>query len=93
MALNHHRHLELYYAVPCTGAVLHPINVRLSPDHIIHTIRHAQDKILFFDDMVLPLLEGIYDRIKDTVEKFVYCTRTTTPRSATRRAPPACPRG
>ena len=38
MALNHHRHLELYYAVPCTGAVLHPINVRLSPDHIIHTI-------------------------------------------------------
>ena len=27
MALNHHRHLELYYAVPCSGAVLHPINV------------------------------------------------------------------
>jgi acyl-CoA synthetase (AMP-forming)/AMP-acid ligase II len=72
MALNHHRHLELYYAVPCTGAVLHPINVRLSPDHIIHTIQHAQDKILFVDDVVLPLLEGIYDRIKDTVEKFVY---------------------
>ncbi len=72
MALNHHRHLELYYAVPCTGAVLHPINVRLSPDHIVHTINHAQDKIVFVDDLVLPLLEGIYDRIKDTVEKFVY---------------------
>jgi len=72
MALNHHRHLELYYAVPCTGAVLHPINVRLSPDHIVHTIQHAQDKVLFVDDVVLPLLEGIYDRIKDTVEQFVY---------------------
>ena len=72
MALNHHRHLELYYAVPCTGAVLHAINVRLSPDHIVHTIRHARDKVLFVDDLVLPLLESIYDRIKDTVEKFVY---------------------
>jgi fatty-acyl-CoA synthase len=72
MALNHHRHLELYYAVPCSGAVLHPINVRLSPDHITHTINHSQDKIIFVDDMVLPLLEGIYDKIKDTVEAFVY---------------------
>lgn len=72
MALNHHRHLELYYAVPCTGAVLHPINVRLSPDHIVHTIQHAGDKILFVDDLVLPLLEGIYDRIEGTVEQFVY---------------------
>jgi acyl-CoA synthetase (AMP-forming)/AMP-acid ligase II len=72
MALNHHRHLELYYAVPCTGSVLHPINVRLSPDHIVHTIQHAGDKVLFVDDLVLPLLEGIYDRIKGTVEQFVY---------------------
>jgi fatty-acyl-CoA synthase len=72
MALNHHRHLELYYAVPCTGAVLHPINVRLSPDHIIHTIRHSEDQIIFVDDLLLPLLERIYDAIKDTVKKFVY---------------------
>ena len=72
MALNHHRHLELYYAVSCTGAVLHAINVRLSLDHIVHTIKHAEDKVIFFDDLILPLLERIYDRIKPTVEKFVY---------------------
>lgn len=72
MALNHHRHLELYYAAPCIGAVLHAINMRLSLDHIVHTINHAEDKILFFDDLVLPLVETIYDRIKTTVEKFVY---------------------
>ncbi len=72
MALNHHRHLELYYAVPCWGAVLHPINVRLSPDHIIHTIRHSQDRVLFVDDTLLPLLERIYDQVKDVVETFVY---------------------
>jgi acyl-CoA synthetase (AMP-forming)/AMP-acid ligase II len=72
MALNTHRHLELYYAVPCIGATLHPINVRLAPEHVIYTINHAQDKVIFVDDTVLPLLESIYDRIKETVETFVY---------------------
>ena len=72
MAYNTHRHLELYYAVPCSGAVLHPINIRLSLDHIIYTIKHSKDKVLFFDDLLLPMVESIYDEIKDTVEKFVY---------------------
>ncbi|HEY8605589.1 MAG TPA: long-chain-fatty-acid--CoA ligase [Noviherbaspirillum sp.] len=72
MALNTHRHLELYYAVPCIGATLHPVNVRLSPEHVVYTIRHAQDKVIFVDDSVLPLLEGIYDQVKDTVRAFVY---------------------
>ncbi|MFZ6647495.1 long-chain-fatty-acid--CoA ligase [Undibacterium sp. TJN25] len=76
MALNTHRHLELYYAAPCTGATLHPINVRLSPEHVIYTIKHAQDKVIFVDDTVLPLLEGIYDYIKDTVHTFVYMSDT-----------------
>ncbi|NQU07687.1 MAG: long-chain-fatty-acid--CoA ligase [Candidatus Abyssubacteria bacterium] len=72
MALTHHRHLELYYAAPCIGTVLHPINMRLSPDHIVHTIKHSEDRTIFFDDVFLPLLERIYDEIKGTVEKFVY---------------------
>ena len=72
IALNHHRHLELYYAVSCLGAVLHPINMRLSLDHIVHTITHSEDKIIFLDDIFLPLVERIYDRIRDTVDKFVY---------------------
>lgn len=72
IALTHHRHLELYYAAPCTGSVLHPINMRLSLEHITYTIKHSEDRILFFDDSFLPMLERIYDDIKDTVEKFVY---------------------
>ncbi|MBW2622291.1 MAG: long-chain-fatty-acid--CoA ligase [Deltaproteobacteria bacterium] len=72
MALNHHYHMELYYAVPCSGAVLHTINMRLSLDHIVFTIKHSEDKILFFDDTFLPMVERIYDQIKDIVEKFVY---------------------
>jgi acyl-CoA synthetase (AMP-forming)/AMP-acid ligase II len=72
IALNHNPHLELYYGVSCIGAVLHPINMRLSLDHMVHTITHAEDKVIFFDDLFLPLVEQIYDRIKGTVEKFVY---------------------
>lgn len=72
MAQNHHYHMELYYAAPCSGAVLHAINMRLSLDHIVHTIKHAGDKVIFFDDIFLPMVEKIYDRIRDTVEKFVY---------------------
>ncbi|MDY6916691.1 MAG: long-chain-fatty-acid--CoA ligase [Chloroflexota bacterium] len=72
MALNHHRHLELYYAVSCTGAVLHAVNTRLSLDHIAHTVEHAQDRVIFFDDSAMPVLEKIYDRVAPHVEKFVY---------------------
>ncbi|MDA8142235.1 MAG: AMP-binding protein, partial [Desulfobacteraceae bacterium] len=72
MALNTHRHMELYYAVPCSGAMLHCINVRLAMDHIVYTIKHAEDKVIFFDDALLPLVEAIYDQIKDVVRLFVY---------------------
>jgi len=72
MALNTHRHLEIYYAVPCSGSMLHPVNVRLSMEHIIYTINHAEDTVIFFDDLLLPMVEGIYDQIKGTVKKFVY---------------------
>jgi acyl-CoA synthetase (AMP-forming)/AMP-acid ligase II len=72
MAYNTHRHLELYYAAPCIGATLHPINIRLSEEHIAYTINHAQDTVIFVDDVVMPLLERVYERIKDTVKLFVY---------------------
>ncbi len=50
MALNHHRHVELCYAPSCIGAVAHPINIRLSMDHIVYTINHAEDIVIFVDD-------------------------------------------
>lgn len=72
MALNHHRHLELCFASTCIGTVAHPINIRLSMDHIVYTINHAEDKIIFVDDVLFPLLEFIWDKIKDTVKMVVY---------------------
>jgi fatty-acyl-CoA synthase len=72
MALNHHRHIENIWASVLTGAVSHPINMRLSMDHMAYTINHAEDKVIFVDDSILPLVEALYDRIKDTVKMFVY---------------------
>ncbi|MBP1948971.1 long-chain fatty acid--CoA ligase [Virgibacillus litoralis] len=73
LAWNHHRHLEIYFAAPGMGAVLHTINIRLSPEHIIYIINHAEDKILFIDEDVLPLIEAVQDKLQ-TVEAFVIMT-------------------
>ncbi|MFS0862504.1 long-chain fatty acid--CoA ligase [Fredinandcohnia sp. 179-A 10B2 NHS] len=73
LAWNHHRHLETYFAIPGVGAVLHTINIRLSPAHISYIVNHAEDKILFVDDDLLPLIEKIKDELQ-TVEAFVIMT-------------------
>lgn len=73
LAWNHHRHLEAYFAIPGIGAVLHTINIRLSPAHIVYIINHAEDKVLLFDEDLLPLLEKVKDQLK-TVEAFVIMT-------------------
>lgn len=67
---NSHRHLEAYYAVPCMGAVLHTLNLRLHPDQLAYVINHAQDRVLLVDASLLPLLEKVRDRIP-TVEQVV----------------------
>ncbi|WKA51501.1 long-chain fatty acid--CoA ligase [Planococcus liqunii] len=69
-AWNHHRHLELYFGVPGSGAILHMINIRLSPEHIIYVINHAEDEILLVDHDLFPLIEKIAPQLK-TVKHFV----------------------
>ena len=61
--LEHSRHLELYFAVPCAGAVLHTLNLRLAPDELVYIINHAEDRVLFADASLLPLLESIRDQL------------------------------
>ena len=48
-AWNGHRHMELYYAVPMIGAVLHTVNIRLFADQVAFILDHAGDRIVFFD--------------------------------------------
>ena len=56
-AWNTYRHLELYLAVPASGAVLHTLNIRLFPEQITYIINHAADAIIFLDESLIPQLE------------------------------------
>ncbi len=85
LAWNNHRHLELYFAVPCSGAVLHTLNIRLFRDQLVYVINHAADRVIFVDEDLLPVLEDVAGELK-TVEHFVVMTdRKECP--ATRLAP------
>ena len=70
MDWDSHRYLECFFAVPMIGAVLHTINVRLSPEQILYTIDHAEDDFLLVNTEFLPILEQIRGRM-DTVKGFV----------------------
>lgn len=70
LAWNDHRHLEAYFAIPGVGAVLHTINIRLSPEHLSYVINHAEDKVLLVDASLLPLIENLKDKLK-TVKAFI----------------------
>lgn len=54
---NHYQHLEAYFAIPCIGAVAHPLNLRLSPEDLAYIVNHAEDKIIIVDQVLLPLFE------------------------------------
>ncbi|MBF6591929.1 MAG: AMP-binding protein, partial [Ktedonobacterales bacterium] len=56
-------HLELYFGAPCMGAVLHTLNLRLSPQDLAYIINDAQDSLIFVDADLLPLLARIADQL------------------------------
>lgn len=67
---NSHQHLELYFAVPCSGRVLHTANLRLSDEHLAYTLNHAEDTALFFSPDLLSQVESIAPLLK-TVKAYV----------------------
>ncbi len=73
LAWNDYRHLEAYYAIGGAGFVCHTVNPRLFPEQIVFIINHAEDKWLFVDLLILPLVEKIADQIPG-VEGFVVMT-------------------
>ncbi|HJW11567.1 MAG TPA: 3-(methylthio)propionyl-CoA ligase [Albitalea sp.] len=73
LAWNGYRHMELYFAVSGSGAVLHTLNPRLHADQLVWIADHAEDEVLFFDLTFLPLVEAIASRVK-TVKCFVAMT-------------------
>jgi len=67
---NGQEHLEAYFAVPCMGAVLHTLNIRLFPEQLAYVVNHAEDKVVIVDDSLVPLLAHVAGELK-TVETFV----------------------
>jgi fatty-acyl-CoA synthase len=57
LAWNSSRHLEAYFGVPCSGRVLHTLNVRLSAEDLAYVISDAGDRAVLVDPDLLPLLE------------------------------------
>ncbi|SNS63269.1 fatty-acyl-CoA synthase [Noviherbaspirillum humi] len=79
LAWNGYRHLELYYAISGSGAVMHTINPRLHPEQIAYIVNHAEDQYLFFEINFLPLVEAFAAHCK-TVRGFVMmCDRERLP--------------
>jgi fatty-acyl-CoA synthase len=73
LAWNGHRHMELYYAVAGSGAVLHTLNPRLHPDQLVWIAGHAEDRVLCFDLSFLPVVEAVAKRLS-SVRHFVAMT-------------------
>jgi fatty-acyl-CoA synthase len=67
------RYLECFFAVPMIGAVLHTVNIRLSPDQVLYTMNHAEDDLVLVHDDFLPLVEQVQDRLT-TVKGFIQLT-------------------
>jgi fatty-acyl-CoA synthase len=55
---NHAEHLETYFGVPLAGGVVHTLNLRLSPADLISIVKHAGDRFLIVDDVLLPTYES-----------------------------------
>ena len=79
LAWNGYRHLEAYYAVSGSGAVLHTINPRLHPEQIAYIANHAEDQYLFFDMTFLPVIEAVAAYC-NTIKGFImFCARDRMP--------------
>lgn len=63
-AWNTARHLELYFAAPCSGRVLHTLNIRLFPEQLTYIVNHADDEVIFVDRSLLGLLAPLLPTFK-----------------------------
>jgi len=82
MAWNDHRHLELYYAISCIGAVCHTINPRLFKEQISYIANHAEDICLFLDSDFTALIEGVEPELTHIDNYVVLCDEADMPETS-----------
>ncbi|MFA5787923.1 MAG: long-chain fatty acid--CoA ligase, partial [Actinomycetota bacterium] len=80
LAWNSYRHLECYFAIPCTGRVLHTLNLRLSPEDLSYVIRNADDRAILVDPDLVPLLEKVQNALSGV--KHIVVMDETVPSSS-----------
>ena len=73
MDWDSHRYLEAYFAIPMIGAVLHHVNIRLSPEQIVYTMNHAEDDLVLLHDDFLSLIEPVAGQLS-CVRGFIQLT-------------------
>ena len=83
-AWNSFEHLELYFGIPGAGAVVHTLNIRLSPEQLKTIIDHAEDKVIFIDGTLLPLIEPIAAHLESLSNTSCFSTRTKAASTACR---------
>ncbi|MEV8318020.1 long-chain fatty acid--CoA ligase [Streptomyces sp. NPDC059900] len=67
---NNAEHVEAYFAVPCMGAVLHTLNLRLPADQLAWIVNHAADRVIIVNGSLIPLLAPLLPQLP-TVEHLV----------------------
>ncbi|RMM43098.1 Long-chain-fatty-acid--CoA ligase [Pseudomonas syringae pv. aptata] len=73
MDWDSHRYLECMFAIPMIGAVIHTVNVRLSPEQIAYTINHADDRLVLVNSEFTGLYQAMSEHL-NTVEKTLLLT-------------------
>lgn len=79
LAWNGYRHFELYYAVAGIGAVCHTLNPRLSAEHFLYIVNHAQDRVLFFDTTFAPIVNGLREKLPQGLRTIAMCAADALP--------------
>ncbi len=67
---NNQEHVEAYFAVPCMGAVVHPLNIRLGAEHVCYIADHAEDRVVIVDASLLPAFAELLPSMR-TVEHVI----------------------
>jgi acyl-CoA synthetase (AMP-forming)/AMP-acid ligase II len=82
IAWNSYRHFECYFGISGIGAVLHTINPRLAPEHVAYIANHAEDQIILVDVNLLPIVEGVWDKLTTVKHVVVMTDRAHMPASS-----------